>query len=302
MSALWALAPAKVNLCLFLGARRADGLHELVSVVEPLSLADVLELGPAPDGVGADEVICPGVEGPNLAAAALAAFRQASGWDAPPRRLTVRKRVPVAGGMGGGSADAAATLRLAAAAAGTGRSFDLHDLARRLGSDVPALLRPQPALVTAAGEEVRPVPALEPHWVLVLPSPQRLPTPAVFAEADRLGLPRAPDDLAARRDEVERTLARGRLAASVMVNDLEPAALSLCPGVAPALRAAREAGADHALVSGSGPTVVGLFTTAEARERAQAAVDELSSRFAGACVAAPVDPALAVPRPLETAT
>src|SRR5436190_15370747 len=90
-------APGKVNLSLFVGAPRADGLHPLRSVVQSVSLADELTLEPAPGG--ADEVACPGVEGPNLAAEALAAFRVATGWDAPPLRLTIRKRVPVAAGM-----------------------------------------------------------------------------------------------------------------------------------------------------------------------------------------------------------
>src|SRR3954449_4595581 len=95
-------APGKVNLSLYVGAPRADGLHPLVSVVQPVSLADELTLEPAPGAV-ADEVVCPGVEGENLAGAALAAFREATGWDAPPQRLTIAKRVPVAAGLGGGA-------------------------------------------------------------------------------------------------------------------------------------------------------------------------------------------------------
>ena len=96
--ALVALAPAKVNLGLFLGApRAADGRHELVSVMQSISLADELALQTAPAGAAADEVLCPGVdvgEGENLAAAALRAFRQASGWQAPPQRLSILKRIP----------------------------------------------------------------------------------------------------------------------------------------------------------------------------------------------------------------
>ena len=133
MTLLTALAPGKTNLCLFLGGMRADGLHELVSVIEPLSLADELTLEPLPSGAlvaaapgagdmgcaaGDDEVVCAGVDGPNLAGEALAAFRAASGWEGPPLRLTIAKRVPVAAGMGGGSGDAAAALRLVAHAAG----------------------------------------------------------------------------------------------------------------------------------------------------------------------------------------
>src|SRR4051812_39517502 len=109
---LRARAPAKVNLCLYVGTPRDDGLHPLVSVVQALSLADLLTLAPA--GGDVDEVVCPGVEGPNLATRALELFREHTGWDGPPQRLTIDKRIPVAAGMGGGSSDAAATLRLAA--------------------------------------------------------------------------------------------------------------------------------------------------------------------------------------------
>ena len=118
VTALYARAPGKVNLSLFVGAPRADGLHPLVSVVQAVTVADELTLAPAPDGATGDEVVCPGVDGPNLAGRALAAFRAATGWDAPPQRLEIVKRVPIAAGMGGGSADAAAALRLAAHAAG----------------------------------------------------------------------------------------------------------------------------------------------------------------------------------------
>src|ERR687896_644150 len=115
MTVLTARAPGKVNLSLLVGAPRPDGLHPLASVVQAVSLADELTLRPA-DGAE-DEVVCAGVTGPNLAAAALRAFRETTGWNAPAQRLEIVKRVPVAAGMGGGSADAAAALRLAPPAA-----------------------------------------------------------------------------------------------------------------------------------------------------------------------------------------
>ena len=115
-------APAKLNLCLYLGPRRDDGLHELCSLFEPLTLADLIavptsttsERGQSRIGHVAerDEVVCPGVEGENLAARALAALRE-RGWEVPPLRIEIDKRIPVAAGLGGGSADAAAVLRLA---------------------------------------------------------------------------------------------------------------------------------------------------------------------------------------------
>ena len=116
MTRLRCLAPGKVNVCLFIGQARADGSHPLVSLVQPVSNADEQELGPADGDV--DEVVCPDVDGENLAARALARFRERTGWDGPPVRIAITKRVPVAAGMGGCSGDAAAALRLAYAAAG----------------------------------------------------------------------------------------------------------------------------------------------------------------------------------------
>jgi 4-diphosphocytidyl-2-C-methyl-D-erythritol kinase len=310
---LAALAPGKLNLCLFLGETRADGLHELVSLIEPLSLADELTLeelpgaalvagavgmGDAGCAAGEDEIVCAGVDGPNLAAEALAAFRAASGWEGPPQRLRIVKRVPVAAGMGGGSGDAAAALRIAAHAAGRPAGDPLlARLAPQLGADVPSQLAPGLVLVGGAGEDVRPAPPRAPHGVLVLPSPHRLSTPDVFREADRLGLPRTANALAERRVALEAALAAGpELPPELIENDLEPAARSLCPSVEEALQAARDAGADQALVSGSGPTVVGLFWGAQGVAAAEGAAAELRARFPEASAARPVEAGFAAVR------
>ncbi len=259
-------APAKLNLCLYLGPRRADGLHELCSLFEPLALADLVNVSEA----DRDEVICPGVEGENLAAAALAALRE-HGWERPPLRIEIEKRVPVAAGLGGGSADAAAVLRLAA-----GEVAELEQIAARLGADVPSQLRPAPALVRGAGERVEPLPAPPEHAALLLPDGGGLATAAVFAEADRLGLGRP-------AAELERVAARLVAAAGagasplsypeLLVNDLEPAARALRPSIGTALEALRGAGAPLALLSGSGPTAVGLFPTLAAARAAAAELD-----------------------------
>lgn len=300
MNPLRTRAPGKVNLCLFLGPTRPDGRHELVSVVESVSLADDVSLGDAEPGAEGDEVVCPGVEGVNLAALALASFREAVGWDAPPRRVTVAKRVPVAAGMGGGSADAAATLRLAAHAVGAEDETVLATLAAGLGSDVPAALEPGVCVVTGAGERVRRLGALEPHALLILPSGQRLATPAVFAEADRLGLPSCARALAVLHGDVEASFAReAAISAELVRNDLQAAALSLCPEIDGALDAARAAGADHALVSGSGPTVAGIYLGADAHERAAVAAGDLRAAFPGACAVVPVDPAFGAVETVE---
>jgi len=265
-------APGKVNLTLYVGAPRADGLHPLVSIVQSLSLADELTLEPAPPGTAADEVVCPGVAGENLAGAALAAFRAATGWDAPPQRLTIDKHVPVAAGMGGGSGDAAAALRLAAHAAGVDDTALLLKLAARLGGDVPSQVAPGRTLMTGAGEHVR---ALAPAGGLalaILPSEHGLSTPAVYREFDRLGVQRTPAELA----DLE-----ARAGDTPVHNDLQDAARSLCPPIDDALAAMAATGADHVLVSGSGPTVFGLYGDAERARAAAAAV--------GGIAAEPVD-------------
>ena len=265
-------APGKVNLSLFVGAPRADGLHPLVSVVQAVTLADELTLAPA-GGAAHDEVVCPGVEGPNLAAAALAAFREATGWDAPPQRITIAKRIPVAGGMGGGSADAAAVLRLAARAAGGVDDGVLRELASSLGADVPSLLAPGRVLMTGAGEHVERLPDPAPFGLLVLPADATLSTPAVYRAFDELGRARSPDELEAR------AAAARAGEPPPPVNDLQDAARSLCPAIDAALERLRAAGAHTAMVSGSGPTVFGLFETPAAARDA---------RIPGAIAAEPV--------------
>lgn len=264
MTSLVELAPAKFNRCLFVGPPRPDGRHDLVTVFEPLTLADRLTLEPATGSE--DEVVCPGVEGPNLAADALAAFREATGWDGPPVRIAIEKRIPVAAGMGGGSADAAAALRLALQASGQGDEALLYALAATLGADVPGQVRPRRVLATGVGERLAEIPPGEPYGVLVLPSEHALSTGAVYAEYDRLGPVRTVEDLGRAIHEA---------ADVVGVNDLERPARSLCPAIDEALTQARDAGATTAMVSGSGPTVVGLFP---ARADAQRAAERLASR------------------------
>ncbi len=257
-------APAKLNLCLYLGAPREDGLHELCSLFEPLALADLLEVSPAER----DEVACPGVEGENLAARALAGLRK-RGWNHEPLRIEIEKRVPVAAGLGGGSGDAAAVLRLAA-----GEVADLPQLAAELGADVPSQLRPSLALVRGAGERVEPLPEPVEHAAVLLPGGGGLSTAAVFAEADRLGLGRSAvelDELAARLREAAGAGASPLGYPELLVNDLAEAALSLRPDIGDALEALRKAGAPIAILSGSGPTAVGLFPDlASARDAAEA--------------------------------
>src|SRR3954463_13894905 len=141
-------APAKANLVLQVGPRRADGLHELCSLFASLELAD----GVTVEAAEADEVLCPGVVGPNLAQAAIESFRAAVAGELQPLRVAIDKRIPVAAGLGGGSADAAAVLRGANHIAGdplTGE--ELVELAAQLGSDVPSQVDPRHELVRGGG-------------------------------------------------------------------------------------------------------------------------------------------------------
>jgi 4-diphosphocytidyl-2-C-methyl-D-erythritol kinase len=340
-----ALAPAKINLGLFVGPTRADGRHELVSVMQSISLADELTLEYAPEGAREDEVLCPGVDGPaaeNLGARALAAFRRASGWEAPPLRLSIVKRIPVAAGLAGGSADAAAALRLAAYASGlgddggvlrpsahtgglgdagrdlggvapglgdagqglgdaapglgdAGRNLGdeagLLELGAQLGADVPAQIAPGRWLATGAGELLDELPAPNTSFgVLVLPVAGELSTAAVYGRADRLGALRERTFLEDRRRALHAALDLGTPAPPVELlgNDLEAAARSLCPSIGQALAQAREGGADAAFVSGSGPTVIGLFLRANGLVRAQRAAAGLTDRTPPPICATPV--------------
>jgi 4-diphosphocytidyl-2-C-methyl-D-erythritol kinase len=255
-------APAKLNLCLYLGPRREDGLHELCSLFEPLALADPIEISEGER----DEVVCPGVEGENLAARALAALR-AKSWGHPPLRVWIEKRIPLAAGLGGGSADAAAVLRLAA-----GEVDDLAGLAAEIGADVPSQLVPSLALVEGAGERVERLPDPAPHAVVLLPGGGGLSTAEVFAEADRLGLGRGAAELEGLGVRLRAMAGTGASPLSypdLLANDLEPAARSLRPEIGDALDALRGAGAPLALLTGSGPTAFGLFAgLAAARDAA----------------------------------
>lgn len=270
-------APAKLNLCLYLGPRRGDGLHELCSLTQALTLSDRVVVADA----GADEVRCSGVAGANLAARALQGLRE-RGWPHPPLRVEIEKRIPVAAGLGGGSADAAAVLRLA-----RDEVEGIEELAAELGADVPAQLDPGTALVRGAGEVFEALPPPLEYAVVLIPAPDGLRTAYTYAEADRLGLGRDRSELDSVAERLRAAAASGAAPleyGDLLVNDLQAAALSLRPEIADALAAVEAVGAARALLTGSGPTVFGLFGDVAAADRAAAA---LPPRHANAVVAAP---------------
>jgi 4-diphosphocytidyl-2-C-methyl-D-erythritol kinase len=287
-------APGKVNLCLFLGPPRRDGRHELVTLFESVSLADELSVtvrSRPPDAVRCDEL-----DDPNLAAVALERLR-ARGWEGPPLHVEVSKQIPIAGGMGGGSADAAAILRLANELRPVPPPI-VAELAAELGADVPSQLSPGLALGTGVGERLEPQEPLAPHAFVIVRQPYRLATREVYAEADRLDLPADRAGLDAKLDQLRAALSPGaRLPSALMVNELEPAALALLPQIGESVAAVREAGADDALVSGSGPTVVGIFWGEDTTERAAKSEAALRSRFPDITTAVPVDSTFAKPHP-----
>jgi 4-diphosphocytidyl-2-C-methyl-D-erythritol kinase len=293
---LRALAPGKVNLGLVLGPVRADGRHELVTAIESVSLADELTLSTGPE-ITADQVECAAVDGRNLVEDALAALRSA-GWSASPVRIEITKRIPVAGGMAGGSADAAAALRMALVL-GDVRRGEVSRIAASLGSDVPSQLVPGLVLATGGGEVIEPREPLGDHALVLLPLGSTLPAADVYARADALGLPLIDGELRSRGRELGRAMKRGaRLGPEQLVNDLDRAAISLQPEVAEALRAARDVGAEHVFGSGSGPTVAGLFWGEDGVARAGAAARMLVDDYPDAVCVEPVGPDFGMPHPL----
>ncbi len=297
------LAPAKINLGLFVGPTRADGRHELVSAMQPISLADELILEAAADAA-VDDVDCPAVQGENLAARAIALFREATGWQHGPVRLRIAKRIPLAAGLAGGSADAGGALRLLHAASGLGDRELLWELAARLGADVPAQVAPTRSLATGAGERLQSLPEpARPFGVLVLPQVEGLSTARVYAVADARERIRDVAELGELRARLGAELSLGVTlpAPELLANDLQEPASSLSPAVGRALREAELAGSEHTLVSGSGPTVIGLFARANGPERARRAAAALAGRVPAAIAAHGVDAGFAAVEPVAPA-
>lgn len=299
-------APGKLNLHLAVGDRRDDGYHELTTVFHAVSLvdevtvrdADVLSL--RTNGEGADKLP---TDKRNLAWRAAELMAEHVG-RAPDVAITIDKSIPVAGGMAGGSADAAAVLvgMNVLWELGVPRR-DLHALAAKLGSDVPFALHGGTALGTGRGEELATVLTRQTfHWVLVF-AEGGLSTPAVFAELDRLRDTGRTLPETGESEPVLAALAAGdpQRLAGLLGNDLQAAAVSLMPALRRTLRAGVEAGALAGIVSGSGPTCAFLCVSAESA--ADVAV-ELSAVGAGRAVrvaSGPVYGARVVPSSLTGA-
>ncbi|EKX67292.1 4-(cytidine 5'-diphospho)-2-C-methyl-D-erythritol kinase [Streptomyces ipomoeae] len=265
--------PAKVNVQLAVGGARPDGFHDLANVFLAVGLYDEVTATPADElrvtcgGPGADQVP---LDRTNLAARAALALAERHGIE-PAVRLHITKDIPVAGGMAGGSADAAGALVACDALWGTNASRDeLLDICAELGSDVPFVLVGGAALGTGRGEQLRPLDVGGAfHWVFAV-ADGGLSTPAVYREFDRLHEGEIVPEPVASQVLLD-ALAKGDADALASFlpdsNDLQPAALSLFPKLADTLAAGRAAGALAALVSGSGPTTAYLARDAEAAQK-----------------------------------
>jgi 4-diphosphocytidyl-2-C-methyl-D-erythritol kinase len=272
------LAPAKVNLWLNVVGRRADGYHLLDSLVAFTDLADEIEASPSDrlsltvDGPFASAL---GDEADNLVlkAARLLADRAAI---APRVALRLRKHVPVAAGLGGGSADAAAVLRTLIDLWRVALPIEeLFDLAARLGADVPMCLAGRAALVSGVGERLAPVPPLPPCAILLVNPGMPLPTPEVFARRRGGSSPERPLRPWTDAAGFAATLAEHG-------NDLTDAAVALRPEIARVLAFLRTSeGVLHAAMSGSGATCFALYQTTQLAERAAGRVPRPWWRHAG---------------------
>ena len=256
---LRAHAAAKVNLALLVGARRHDGYHELVSVMHAIGLWDDLEVSLAAEGlaleVGGEGL--PPDESNLVLVAARELARRSRGL--PGARFRLRKGIPVSAGLGGGSADgAAALLALDRLWQLHLPAVNLHAMATEVGSDVPFCLSGGSQVGGGRGEKLRQAPTKGTLWWVVEIDAEGLDTAAVYQRYDELGLARP---LEGRQPvELERALAAGDVAriGAALTNDLEPAAFDLLPCLASGKQRLLEAGALGAVMSGSGPTLLGL--------------------------------------------
>lgn len=258
-------APAKINLCLGVGPVRGDGYHPLATVYQAIGLYDEITVRPAGEQsltVVGEDVDVSGVptDETNLALRAASALALRHGIDDGVEML-IRKRIPVAGGLAGGSADAAGALVACDALWGTDTPREeLLEIAAGLGSDVPFCVVGGTALGSGRGELVSPAMTRGRYWWVLALTDDGLSTPTVYGEFDRMHAqapapePEVPNELMAalRSGDIE-------LLGKALTNDLQPAAFGLRPELEDLVAAGLRGSAHGALVSGSGPTC--LFLT-----------------------------------------
>jgi 4-diphosphocytidyl-2-C-methyl-D-erythritol kinase len=250
------LAPGKINLCLQVTGRRADGYHELDSIFLPIAWSDIVRietrLSDAPRvSLRCDDAALNDSQS-NLASRAAAAFMREFAIAAEVL-VDVRKRIPVGAGLGGGSSDAGAVLRMMAVIFGVSSAARLSAVALQLGADVPFFLDPRPARVRGVGEVIEPLSTMVRLNLVIAVPMVSVPTAKVFA--------------ALRRDSWSGPLADseipsilcGKISATQVINDLAKPAMALFPDIARLKALLEEEGAGVAAMSGSGGAVFGLY-------------------------------------------
>lgn len=275
MTVITASAPAKVNLVFEVGPLKPNGYHDVNSLFLALDLREEVTVSSALPGTGTSifvkgdglpsrHVAAVPTDSSNLVAKVAVLLSQKLGIDTPDIQIDILKRIPVAGGMAGGSADAAAMLvafnEYAHQEFGTTRvsTAELMDVAAELGSDISFCVLGQLAIGTGRGEQLQPINSLpfETHWVLAISS-QGLSTPSVYAKFDELGASSAFSDLS----QVAGSLDSVEALASVLSNSLQDAALALMPQLESLIEEIEGLGALKAIVSGSGPTIAALCSS-----------------------------------------
>ncbi len=254
-----AAAAAKINLSLVVGPRRQDGLHPVATVMQRIDLSDRLELGPA------RELEVVGYEHDTLVRASLERLAAAAGVE-PRWRVHLEKAIPVAAGLGGGSADAACALTLANRLLPTPLPAPaLASLAAGLGADVPFFLEPGPKLAEGAGERLTPVRIAQDYWVVVAldPATDKPSTAVVYRRFDEQRRGSGFEERRALLLSALRDCGRAPGLASLPGNDLAPVA-----GSSDLAARLASAGAFRADVSGAGPAAYGLFLRRRDAERA----------------------------------
>jgi len=261
-------ACAKINLFLRVTGRRPDGYHELDSVFIPISLADEIRLEIRSADEASIMLNCDapslGSSASNLATRAAQAFM--SEFDlAAQVQIDLRKRIPVAAGLGGGSSDAGAVLRMLARAAGIEDAEDwirIRRIALSLGADVPFFLDPRPSRVNGIGELIARIPTVPRMPIVIVAPPFEVPTAAIFRALK-------PEDWSGRAPDTHiEAIVRGEISPAIMVNDLAAAAIAQFPEIRRLKGLLEESGARGAQMSGSGGAVFGVFESVEDAERA----------------------------------
>lgn len=269
MKKLTISAPAKINLTLDVLARRADGYHELSTIMQSISLADTVLVEAERSSETVIELTCDKPFVPtderNIAFKAAKAFLQKAGIHAHVR-IALQKRIPVGAGMGGGSTDAAAVLRALEALLPSGMtSAEMTLLAKSIGADVPFVLRGGCALAEGIGEALRPIPVYEGIPIVVCKPRASASTKEIFTRLKVDSITEHPDTLGAIEAIREKNL---DALAFRLFSVLESVTTEICPAIGEYRRDLLKAGALAAVMTGSGTAVFGVFADKASASRA----------------------------------